>query len=145
MAALKRMVHLSHGPEPMNETERRSVCRYPVVLTKAWLGWWEGQAFHSTNAQVVDISLRGCKMNVDQLPPRDHAVWFCPPGTTPSEWIEATLIESSRRLFGPRVVRIAFRTAIPYETFKNLVYGPDAIGPATPASAWVPEAARDFW
>jgi hypothetical protein len=129
----------------MNDADRRSSCRYSAVLTQGWLGWWEGQAFRNTNAQVVDISLRGCMMTVDQLPPEDQPVWFCPPGTTPSEWIEATLIESRRRLLGPRVVRIAFRSAIPYETFKTLVYGPDAIGGPTPESGWVPEEERDFW
>jgi hypothetical protein len=125
--------------------DRRSICRYSVVQTRAWLGWWAGEEFHSTNARLVNLSLRGCMVTVDRLPPRDHPVWFCPPGTTPSEWIEAKLIESRRRLFGPRVVRLAFRDPFPYETFKSVVYGPDALGGQINGSDWIPEADRDFW
>jgi hypothetical protein len=125
--------------------DRRRTCRYSVVQTQAWLGWWEGQAFRSTTAHLVDISLRGCMMTVNQLPPEDQTVWFCPPGTAPSEWIEAKLIEAKRRLLGPRVVRIAFRNPFPYDTFKNVVYGPDAVGGQVPESTWAPEAERDYW
>jgi len=139
------MTHLTPGNQAMNAADRRSVCRYGVIETEAWLGWWEGQTFRSTSARVVDISLRGCMMTVDQLPPKDLPVWFCPPGTTPSEWIEASLIESKRRFLGPRVVRVSFRNPFPYETFKNLVYGADAISRSTPASNWVPEPERDLW
>ena len=52
-------------------------------------------------------------------PPQGSAVWFCPPGTTPNDWIESKLIEAKRRLFGPRVVRLAFQSPFPYETFKT--------------------------
>jgi hypothetical protein len=124
--------------------ERRSVCRYVAVQTVAWLGWWEGQEFKSTNARLVDISLRGCMMTVDRLPPTGQPVWFCPPGTTPNAWIEATLIESKRRLFGPRIVRIAFCNSFPYQTFKDLVYGPDALGGQSAEPSALREKS-DYW
>jgi hypothetical protein len=66
-------------------------------------------------------------MTVDRLPPEGRPVWFCPPGTHPSDWIEAELVEAQWRLLGPRVVRVAFLQPFPYETFKNLVYGPEAL------------------
>jgi hypothetical protein len=125
--------------------DRRCAYRYEAVATKAWLGWWEAEHFRSTNAHLVDISLRGCMMTVDQLPPPDQPVWFCPPGTCPSEWIEARLIESKRRLFGPRVVRIAFLKPFPYETFKHLVYGPDGVGGQLNNAKPKPESKRDYW
>lgn len=128
MSASKRQ---GRGPA-MDPEDRRSVCRYPVVQTKGWLGWWEGPTFRSTDARLVDISLRGCMMTVDRLPPEGQPVWFCPPGTNPSEWIEANLIEAHRRLLGPRVVRVAFLQPFPYETFKNLVYGPEALTGTNP-------------
>jgi hypothetical protein len=145
MSDPKRMNHTTHGSREAGGDDRRGVCRYGVVEARAWLGWWEGPEFRSTNAHLTNISLRGCMMTVDQLPPRDQPVWFCPPGTTPAEWIEAKLIESKRRLFGPRVVRIAFRNPFPYETFKHLVYGPDALGGHMQAQEWVPESERDYW
>jgi hypothetical protein len=145
MGAPKKMISMPPGTPVSSVDDRRSICRYTVVQRQAWLGWWEGQQFRSTNAQLVDISLRGCMMTVEQLPPKEQSVWFCPPGTTPSEWIEAKLIESKRRLFGPRVVRIAFRNPFPYETFKHVVYGPDALGGPLPSEACVPEGERDYW
>jgi hypothetical protein len=141
----KRLSHLASRTSASHADDRRGSCRYAVVQSRAWLGWWEGEEFRSTNARLVDLSLRGCMMTVDQLPPGGQSVWFCPPGTTPSDWIEAKLVESKRRLFGPRVVRIAFRNPFPYETFKNLVYGPEAVGGNVPAPACVPESERDFW
>jgi hypothetical protein len=145
MGAPKKMISMPAGTPVSSVDDRRSICRYTVVQTRAWLGWWEGQEFRSTTAHLVDISLRGCMMTVDQLPPKDQPVWFCPPGTTPSDWIEAKLIESKRRLFGPRVVRLAFRNPFPYETFKQVVYGPDALGGLMSTEPYVPEEERDFW
>jgi hypothetical protein len=84
-------------------------------------------------------------MTVDRLPPPGETVWFCPPGTTPAQWIEAKLVECKRRLLGPRVVRIEFRNPFPYETFKHLVYGPDALGGQLTNSECVPESERDYW
>jgi hypothetical protein len=104
----------------------------------------------------MDLSLRGCRMTVDRFPDTKTSVWFCPSGTgtgtsataTSSDWIEAKLIESRKRLFGPRVVRIVFRRSFPYEIFKALVYGPERAGGAMP-QLWIPEANltddRDWW
>jgi hypothetical protein len=137
--------HERYAQRPLNGGERRSVCRYASLGSRGWLGWWEGEVFRSTDACLVDISLRGCMMTVDRLPPQGETVWFCPPGTIPAEWIEARLIESRRRLLGPRVVRIEFRNPFPYETFKHLVYGPDALRGKTAEGQCVPESERDFW
>jgi hypothetical protein len=145
MAAARKSRHLAPEVSASREDDRRGVCRYLAVQSEAWLGWWEGQEFRSTNARVVDISLRGCMMTVEQLPPKGQSVWFCPPGTTPTEWIEATLIESKRRLLGPRVVRITFRDPFRYETFKQLVYGPDALAGHKGSNDPVPESERDYW
>jgi hypothetical protein len=101
------------------------------MRSHAWLGWWENEQFQSTPGEVLDFSLRGCRMTVEQLPPTKDPVWFCASDSgsglnaipTPSDWIEAKLIGSSKRLFGPRVVRIAFRRSFPYEVFKAIVYG----------------------
>jgi hypothetical protein len=137
--------HERFAARALNGDDRRSVCRYSSLETRAWLGWWEGEEFRSTDASLVDISLRGCMMTVDRLPAQGETVWFCPPGTTPAEWIEAKLVESRRRLLGPRVVRIEFRNPFPYETFKHLVYGPDALGGKNAGGEPAPESQRDYW
>jgi hypothetical protein len=143
MGAPKKTQQQSYGAHVSSVDDRRRSCRYNAVETRAWLGWWQDEVFKSTGAQVVDISLRGCMMTVDQLPPPDQAVWFCPPGTTPSQWLEARLVESKRRFLGPRVVRIAFLEPFPYDRFKELVYGPDVLRGST--GTLTPETERDYW
>jgi hypothetical protein len=127
-----------------------------VAESRAWLGWWDNEQFQSTPAEVLDLSLRGCRMTVDRFPETKASVWFCPLGTgtgasataTSSDWIEARLIESRKRLFGPRVVRIVFRRSFPYEIFKAVVYGRERTGGTMP-QLWIPEANvtddRDWW
>jgi hypothetical protein len=143
----RRLSQATPNTRPSDAAERRSVCRYSVVLDSSWLGWWVGEAFQSTPAKIIDISLRGALLNVDTFPPKDKPGWFCAPGVTnQEEWIEVKLVGSRKRLFGPREVRVAFRKLFPYEIFKTVVYGPDAF-PNLDAPAWLPEnaAERDWW
>jgi hypothetical protein len=137
--------HERYAARACNPDDRRSVCRYASLEAQAWLGWWDCNEFRSTNARLVDISLRGCMMVVDRLPPRDQTVWFCPPGTAPLAWIEARLVEAKRRFLGPRIVRIEFSTPFSYDTFKHLVYGPNALRGKKSEAEWVPESQRDYW
>jgi hypothetical protein len=132
---------------PPGVAERRSVCRYAVVQDCAWVGWWEGQEFRSTGAKIVDISLRGALLIVENFPPKDKPVFFCPPGAAANEeWMEVKLIAAKKRLFGPREIRIAFRKVFPYEVFKAVVYGPDSLS-SVDTPAWVPaeNEERDWW
>jgi hypothetical protein len=143
----QRNLTLSLATPPAGVRERRTVCRYTVVQENAWLGWWVGQDFQNTAAKIVDISLRGARLTVDAFPPKDQPAWFCPPGVTATdEWVEVKIIETKKRLFGSREVRLAFRKVLPYELFKAVVYGPDAFKGSDPIS-WIPEDAeeRDWW
>jgi len=145
--ALNRRLTRDEPTPPPGTRERRSVCRYSVVQENSWLGWWEGQAYQSTSARIIDISLRGALLIVDSLPPKDQPVYFCPPGVTPTdEWIEVKVIDARKKMFGPREVRITFRKVFPYEIFKAVVYGPDALKSVEPP-VWLPEDAadRDWW
>jgi hypothetical protein len=147
MSFLKRTQQPPDAPPADGSQERRGVCRYSVVQDSAWLGWWEGQAYQTTTAKIVDISLRGAQLTVEAFPPKDQPIWFCPPGMSPTdEWIEVKLIGTRKRIFGPREVRISFRKVFPYEIFKAVVYGPDAFRNIAPPP-WVPEEAeeRDWW
>ena len=147
MSVYKRTNRSADANPPPGTQERRSVCRYSVVQENAWLGWWEGQAYQSTVAKIVDISLRGALLTVDSFPPKDQPIWFCPPGLSSNdEWIEVKMIGTKKKLFGPREVRIAFRKVFPYEVFKAVVYGPDSFQEVVPPT-WLPEDAdeRDWW
>src|SRR6516165_5931535 len=70
MSANKKSSYKELPIPPPGTQERRSVCRYAVVQDSAWIGWWEGQAFQSTTAKIVDISLRGALLNVESFPPK---------------------------------------------------------------------------
>jgi hypothetical protein len=147
MSSSRRSKTPSISAPPAGTRERRTVCRYTVVLDKAWLGWWEGQTFQSTPAKIIDISLRGALLIVESFPPKGRSVWFCPPVvTTREQWIEVKLVDMKKRLFGPREVRIAARKVFRYEIFKTVVFGPDAFVDLVPP-AWLPEDAeeRDWW
>ena len=79
MSFLKR-TYQPFDPTAPSSQDRRGVCRYSVVQDNAWLGWWEGQAYQTTTAKIIDISLRGASLTVETFPPSEQPVWFCPPG-----------------------------------------------------------------
>lgn len=127
--------------------ERREVCRYDVVQGEAMIGWWEGPAFRSTPAKIVDLSSHGAMLVIETFPPGDRTFWFRLPGVpAQDDWFEVKLISRKKKLFGPREFRINFLKVLPYEVFKAVVYGPDALRPYDPP-AWLPEDAadRDWW
>lgn len=149
MGLQRRSFSDSPNYSPPGTPERRSVCRYPVSIDSAWLGWWEGQVFRSSPAKIIDISLRGVRLHVKKIPAKVETTWFGPPGVTPQsqeEWLEARVVGIRKRFLGPREVRLTFRKPFPYETFKTVVYGPDLFHPYEPAQ-WLPEEAeeRDWW
>jgi hypothetical protein len=131
---------------PPGLDDRRSVCRYSVARNHAWIGWWEGETFRHADAELLDISLRGARLIVTALPPPSQSVWFCPPSTapaaSPSDWLEARVIEARKRWLGPRLVRLIFRKNFPYETFKAVVYGPEGVGGYRP-HLWIPEGIKE--
>jgi hypothetical protein len=145
MAAFKKPTGVASGGVVASGNDRRRACRYLALQSQAWLGWWDGPEFRSTVSQVINISLRGCMMTVEKLPPPDQTVWFCPPGTAPSGWIEAKLVEARSRLLGVREVRIAFSSPFPYETFKNVVYGPECLRGSAANGAKQPAEKKDLW
>jgi hypothetical protein len=148
MSGNRRTNIINIATPPHGTQERRSVYRYSVVQDNAWLGWWEGRAFQSTAAKIVDLSLRGALFTVDAFPPKDQPVWMCPPGIASNEeWIEVKVIGAKKRLFGPREVRVTFRKVFPYEIFKAVVYGPDILNAPVLQPPWMPEEAeeRDWW
>lgn len=105
-------------------SEQRNSCRYPPKPAAAWLGWWKEQEFRQVAAEIKDISLRGCRLHVEELPPLDQPVWFTPSVVSETPWIESKVIAATKLSKGPRLVRIAFQRVFPYDLFKYVVYGP---------------------
>jgi hypothetical protein len=108
---------------PAGHEDRRSAARYAVVEEESRLGWWEGPSFVTTRGRTLDLSIRGALLEVENLPGAESTVWFCPPGATPGDWLEAAPVQSVELPDGRRELRIAFRRILPYATFKTLVYG----------------------
>ncbi len=138
MGVQQKKSHVQPSTLPSGQDDRRSVCRYTVVLDQCWLGWWDGATFITTAGRIVDLSLRGALLEVEALPATEQSVWLCPPGTSTPEWLEARLVQSKKKLLGPRHVRIAFLRIFPYEYFKALVYGSGSSSPRQ-----VPEKAEE--
>jgi hypothetical protein len=128
----RRSGRVQDASPPAGVGERRASCRYSVDDARAWIGWWEGAQFRHVAADIEDVSLRGARLSVERFPPRGQPVWFQPPGGAPDEWLEVRVIEAKKRLFGPRQLLIAFRKTFPYEMFKAVVYGREALGGAPP-------------
>src|SRR5262245_37036427 len=112
--------------------ERRRACRHAPIQRQVWLGWLEGSMFRVTPARLMDISMKGARLLADKSPAVGQRIWFCPPGEPPPERVEAALVRVRKQLFRPREVRIIFLAPLPYETFKDIVFGPGALGDGKP-------------
>ncbi len=103
--------------------DRRRAERYAAAEDQAWIGWWEGRLYRKAPAVLVDISLGGAKLIVENGPPRRVTVWICVAGSCKTEWVEGVSVDVTRNLSGSAEVRIAFREPCPYAFFKVVVYG----------------------
>jgi hypothetical protein len=125
-------IHRRSGREhdislPLGVDERRASCRYAITDARAWIGWWEGPQFRHVAADIEDVSIRGARVSVERFPPEGQPVWFHPPGAAPDGWLEVRVVEAKKRLFGPRQLQLVFRKTFPYEMFKAVVYGLEAV------------------
>jgi hypothetical protein len=117
---------------PVGTGERRASCRYAVAAARAWIGWWEDSQFRQVAADIEEVSLRGARLIVERFPPDGRPVWLHPPGGASDDWLEVRVVETKKRLFGPRQLRVAFCKALPYEVFQAVFSGPNAVGGAKP-------------
>jgi hypothetical protein len=124
-------------------SDRRSSCRYRVRLPDASLGWWNGSNFIDVPVRLVNISLNGCMVELPKMLGRNatQSVWLRPRTISTPEWVEGVIIAVRKPFIKPCRVRIAFLTHFPYESFKELVYGPDHL--PDPLSGEAPEHEQD--
>lgn len=128
--------HIRPSSVPVGQDDRRSSCRYVVVVDQAWLGWWDGPSYVTAPCRILDLSIRGALLEVETLPFAERSVWFCPPETAAAEWLEATLVQRHQQKTGLQHARIAFQRMLPYETFKALVYGHPAPAAVEVEACW---------
>lgn len=127
-------------------SERRAVCRYPVIIPDALLGWWTDTTFAQVPARIVNISTVGCWLETPETPNREEtqSVWLRPVGIPTSEWAEANIVSIRKRFLGKCQIRIKFVAPLPFEAFKTLVYGPEHA--TQPEDRDLPDHERDyFW
>jgi hypothetical protein len=98
--------------------DRRSEPRYAPVMDRAFLGWWERDAFRTAVGRLANISSGGAALELAAEPATDDGVWLCVVGPHRSAWVAARVL--GRR--GP-VFRMVFAERFPYELFKSVVWG----------------------
>ena len=126
--------------------DRRRVCRYSAVLQKAFLGWWHESSFTNVPGRLVDLSVSGCRLELDRLPPLApaQAVWVHLHKESQIEWIEGQIIAIRKPLLRKCEVRVSFVETLSYEPFKKVIYGPgylqDHVKKPAPEHEW-----DQFW
>jgi hypothetical protein len=73
-----------------------------------------------------------------------QSVWIRPHKASPAAWKEARVIAVRKPFFGKCKVRISFLVPFEYETFKQLVYGPDYLSNVPQGEAMEHEK-DEFW
>lgn len=126
--------------------DRRRVCRYPVVLPDASLGWWLEHEFTSIPARLINLSLHGCLIEVDSRPTlcEHQSVWVHAHSLAVAEWNEGQVIAIKKSWTSKCRIRILFLAPMQYEPFKKLIYGREHFDDSTQPDS--PEHERDhFW
>ena len=126
--------------------DRRRVCRYPVVFQDASLGWWLKSAFTNTPVRLVDLSLQGCLIELQRPPDlsEQQRVWVHAHSATVAEWTEGRIVSIKKSWAGKCRLGISFLAPLPYEPFKELVYGRELFEETPQHDS--PEHERDhFW
>ena len=119
---LGRKGRFDHKKSKSSHEDLRVSPRYKAIEDAAWLGWSVKSEFQTCHALILDVSLRGALIAADELPNAER-VWICLDGPTPTDWIEARVVNVVRTSLGPHKVGLSFETNCPYAFFKAAVYG----------------------
>ncbi|SIO60830.1 hypothetical protein SAMN05444166_6539 [Singulisphaera sp. GP187] len=102
--------------------ERRSMPRHKTRPFQVWLGWKKnGDTFVANTARLVDVSRGGAQLLVVDPPRERSRVWVCLGKPTPSDCLEATVLEVRKARQKVCTVRLAFREPCPHAFFEAAV------------------------
>ncbi len=127
---IRRDANVPQSGRGTDHGDRRRVCRYPTVVERAYLGWWQESTFVTEPACLVDLSLNGCMLALDRLPAiaAGGSVYVHLNMGAQHDWVEGRMIAARKRILRKCEVRVSFSTPLGYEHFKELVYGPEYLG-----------------
>ncbi len=147
MGFLRHSIRASDAARVPGAADRRRTCRYRVLFHDADLGWWEGSTFIQTPAQLVNLSLHGCMLELQRLPARTllQPVWVRSHAATSREWDEGIVLFVRKPFIRRCRIRIAFRVAFPYQSFKTLVYGTEDLDGSIRDGAAPPHERDHYW
>lgn len=101
--------------------DQRQACRYEASELEAMIGWWEGEEFRSCPAHLVNVSQSGALVIAAVSPPQGSTVGLCLEGPTPTDWVEARLIDVNEGDRAGLTLRLAFAETCPYGFFKAAI------------------------
>ena len=128
--------------------ERRAACRYTASAHCAiFVGWPEGGAFRTIEANLRDLSLLGAAVEVDECPPPAVPIWVAVRNAHAYEWVESNAVEARQGSHRRYLLRLEFKTPCSYDFFRWTAsafesLGEGAASPSAPASA--PAFERSF-
>lgn len=132
-------------PSPENGSgfsDRRKAARYVPLMDLGHLGWWDGLEFRSLTVRLLNLSLEGAAVLLNEPAPTEAAVWVSIVGLEWAGWASADVIGTLLTEEKTSIVRVLFLKPLPYEVFRISVWGfPDehhsAAASTSPAMARV--------
>ena len=107
------------SPSETLVAERRTHPRLPAAANTAHLEWWQGGAYRSSVARLVDISEGGAMLIAEQRPHVSQGLWLRLRGPVETPWIGGQVV----RVAGENTVAVAFDRPCPRDFFESAVLG----------------------
>jgi hypothetical protein len=90
---------------------------------RSWLGWWDHAEFVALACRLIDISRGGVALEIEELPPADHDVWFCLHPGERTDCVSGEVVGVSAGVRGRHRIRIAFWEPCPNRLLEIAVRG----------------------
>jgi hypothetical protein len=99
--------------------ERRRDARYRPGVTRAWAGWWTGQAFRLGRAEIINLSKGGGLVLLTCRPPLSQPIWVCLSPPSPAEYVQARVLDAAVVSTGDYRARLEFHEPAPPSFFRD--------------------------
>ncbi len=125
------LLGLNRDVEPVQYLERRAEARYDVPTCCSWLGWRTWRGFKMRDSLIINISLGGALIFLDEVPPTRGKLWLYLETPRQKTVIPAKVCEIRQTRLGQAAVRLAFFRRCPYDIFEAAVCGLTPVDPRT--------------